>query len=227
MNASDNTEVEVVNDAQINMIKQQCRTWDILNTKILDLLTNTPREAFVPLQYRQVAYADTALPLGHHQHMFAPKEEAKILDKLQVHEKERVWELGTGSGYLTALLARLAKHVDSIDLFQDFVEVAAQKLQKHGIYNVSLEVGDGIAAFKHKLVDYDVIVLTAALKTLPKMFLSRLNQGGRLLAFVGEAHCMQAVLMTKISENNVQTEILFETVVDSLISNEPHEKFVF
>lgn len=218
-----------LSEARINMIKQQCRTWDILDPKILELLSQTPRDAFVPTAFQQLAYADTCLPIGHDQHMWVPKEEARILDKLQVHENERVWEIGTGSGYLTALLAKRAKHVDSMEIFEDFIQTAAQKLQQQHIYNVSLELGDGIAGLKNRKIDYDVIVLTGSLKALPKLFLSRLNLKGRLLAFIGTPPCIQAVLITKTSEQTVHTEILFETVVDPLITelHENNEKFVF
>jgi len=215
------------NTACINMIKQQCRTWDVLNPVILNLLQSVPREDFVPAHFRHLAFADTALSLGHNQTMLVPKEEAKILDKLNIKNSERVYEIGTGSGYFTALLAKQAKHVDSIEFFEDFVKTAAQKLHAHNIYNVECEKGDGLV-HKNKWVEYDVIVITGSLKVLPKHFLSKLNLGGRLFAFLGEAPLVKAVLFTKVSDINTTTEILFETQVNPLITTQhKNEKFVF
>jgi protein-L-isoaspartate(D-aspartate) O-methyltransferase len=213
--------------ARVNMIKQQCRTWDVLNPVILELLQSVPREDFVPPHFRHLAFADTALSLGHNQSMLTPKEEAKILDKLQIKHSERVYEIGTGSGYFTALLAKQSKHVDSIEIFEDFLTTAAQKLHAHQIHNIELEKGDGLAQ-NYKLVEYDVIVFTGSLKILPKHFLSKLNIGGRLFAFLGESPLMKAVLFTKVSESNTTSEILFETHVNPLMAtHHKNEKFVF
>lgn len=223
-----------IDTMRINMIKQQCRTWDVLNPEILDLLQALPREDFVPANFRHLAFADIPLSLGHEQYMLTPNEEAKILDKLALKLTERVWEIGTGSGYFTALMAKQTKQVDSIDIFEDFTLRARQKMHEHHLYNVELMTGDGLeyhanAAHRHSPASYDVIVLTGSVKELPNHLLTRLNIGGRLFAFMGTAPIMNAVLMTKTTGQHIQSEILFQTYVSPLVSytHSKHDKFVF
>lgn len=219
---------------RINMIKQQCRTWGVVNPVILDLLLTVPREDFVPANFRNLAFSDVGLPLGHNQYTLTPKEEAKILDKLAVNHSERVLEIGTGCGYFTALLAKQAKHVDSIDIFEDFVASASRKLQLHHISNVELTTGDGLSYESHESqhlsqIMYDVIVLTGSTLELPQKMLARLNQHGRLFALIGSAPIMDAVLVTKISAQEIKTEKLFQTYTASLISysHRKQDSFVF
>ncbi len=215
-----------IEQARTNMIKQQCRAWGVLDPNILALFKRVPREDFVPKRYQHLAFTDMAIPLGHGQSMLPPKEEARILDALKITHSERVLEIGTGSGYLTALLAHQAKHVDSVDLFEDFVELAAQKLQSHNIHNVELQTADALAGYK-KNTHYDVIVITGSLPVLPKNFLTQLNNGGRLFAFLGKAPAMQTTMVTKTGETHIKTKVLFETVVAPLINAHATNEFVF
>jgi protein-L-isoaspartate(D-aspartate) O-methyltransferase len=215
-----------ITEARTNMIKQQFRTWEVLNSDILSLFEKMPREEFVPRCYQHLAFADTPLPLEHGQAMLTPKEEARILDALQIKHHERVLEIGTGSGYFTALLAIQAKHVDSVDIFEDFIVTALQKLQAHHIHNVDLQVGDASLGYK-KNTHYDVIIITGSLSQIPKSFLSQLNKNGRLFAFVGKSPAMRATLMTKKEESHVDTQVLFETVVTPLINIHSPSEFVF
>lgn len=215
-----------IEQARTNMIKQQCRAWGVLDDDILALFERAPREDFVPKRYQHLAFADMTIPLGHGQSMLAPKEEARILDALKISPNERVLEIGTGSGYFTMLLAHLAKQVDSVDIFEDFITLAALKLQSHNIHNVDIQTADASMGYK-KNTHYDVIVITGSLSILPKNFLAQLNHQGRLFAFLGKAPAMQATLMTKLDETNTQTNILFETVVAPLINVHAPSEFVF
>jgi len=215
-----------IEQARTNMIKQQCRAWGVLDDDILALFERTPREDFVPKRYQHLAFADMAIPLGHGQSMLAPKEEARILDALKINPNERVLEIGSGSGFFTLLLAHQAKQVDSVDIFEDFITLAGQKLQSHNIYNIDLQTADALAGYK-KNTHYDVIVITGAMPVLPKHFLAQLNHHGRLFAYLGKAPAMQATLITKLDETNTQTTVLFETVVAPLINVHAPSEFVF
>jgi protein-L-isoaspartate(D-aspartate) O-methyltransferase len=215
-----------IDQARTNMIKQQCRTWGVLNADILALFEKVPREDFVPRRYKHLAFADTAIPLGHNQAMLVPKEEARILEALAIQRDERILETGTGSGYFTALLAQLGKHVDSIDIFEDFINLAAQKLQAHNIHNIELQIADASLGYK-KNTHYDVIIITAGVSQIPKHLLSQLNIGGRLFVFLGKAPVMQAMLITKQTETDLKTNILFETLVAPLINAHATDEFVF
>jgi protein-L-isoaspartate(D-aspartate) O-methyltransferase len=167
-----------------------------------------------------------SVPLGHGQSMLAPKEEARILDALKINRDERVLEIGTGSGFFTMLLALQAKYVDSVDIFEDFTVLATQKLQHHNIRNIELQTADAAVGYK-KNTHYDVIVITGALPVLPKNFLTQLNNGGRLFAFLGKAPAMQATLITKLDEAHIKTTVLFETVVAPLINHHAVSEFEF
>lgn len=212
--------------ARINMINQQCRAWGVLNQPILDLLSVVPREHFVPHTYQSLAFADTPIPLSHGQFMLVPKEEARIIDVLSLQSNERILEIGTGSGYFTALLAHCGKHVESVDIFEDFIEEASQKLAALNIHNVMLNTADAAAGYK-KNVQYDVIVITGSLPYLPKSFIHQVSVGGRLFAFIGKAPLMQAVLMTHVAHEEWRTEVLFESYVTPLINALQPSAFVF
>jgi protein-L-isoaspartate(D-aspartate) O-methyltransferase len=215
-----------IEQARTNMIMQQCRTWGVTNDKILTLLKQTPREYFVPAQFEYLAFADMAVPLAHGQQMLIPKEEAKILDVLNIQDSERVLEIGTGSGYFTALLAKQAKHVESVDIFPDFIEAANKKLSAINIHNVTFNHFDAAAGYK-KDKYFDVVVITGSLPFLPQSFLHNVNIGGRLFAFIGVAPVMEAILLTRKSENDWQKETLFETYVLPLINALQPNGFIF
>jgi protein-L-isoaspartate(D-aspartate) O-methyltransferase len=211
--------------ARFNMIEQQIRTWEVLDPKVLDLLKHVPRENFVPERYQGLAFADLEIPLGHGQVMLSPKLEARMLQALDIKKTDSVLEIGTGSGYMTALLAKLAKEVYSVELISELSAAAAQKLVAHGISNIILEVGDGAHGWKDDV--FDVIVLTGSLPILPKVFEQQLKVGGRLLAVVGEAPAMEAILVNCVSAGVYRRVSLFETSVPSLMNATQPERFAF
>ncbi|HEY7986525.1 MAG TPA: protein-L-isoaspartate O-methyltransferase [Methylophilaceae bacterium] len=211
--------------ARFNMIEQQIRTWEVLDPVILDLLSQVPREDFVPERYQGLAFADLEIPLGHAQTMLSPKLEARMMQALQVSKSETVLEIGTGSGYMTALLAKMAKEVYSIERIAELSSNAAQKLVAHSISNVVLEIGDGANRWSDG--SYDVIVLTGSVPMLPTAFENQLNPGGRLLAVVGEAPVMEAMLVTCISASVYSRISLFETCIPQLVNAVQPQQFNF
>ena len=203
--------------ARFNMVEQQIRTWEVLNERVLDILRAVPRERFVPAQYRQLAFADRQIPLPHDQIMLEPKIEARILQAVDPQPSEQVLEIGTGSGYLTACLARMAAHVTSVDIFPDFKEMAQANLAAQGISNVTLETGDAALGWDDGR-RYDVVVVTASLPEMHRGFHQSLNIGGRLFLIVGTAPVMEALLITRIAEDQWMQESLFETYAPALIN---------
>ncbi|MBA2351110.1 MAG: protein-L-isoaspartate O-methyltransferase [Burkholderiales bacterium] len=212
--------------ARFNMVEQQIRTWQVLDQQVLDLMSMLPREDFVPPALRDLAFADLQIPLGHGAAMMPPKLEARILQTLEIAAGDRVLEIGTGSGYLTALLAHLAKHVYSVEIVPELSESAGRKLAARGIDNVTLEVGDAARGWiRH--APYDVIVLTASTGILPASMQDMLAPGGRLFAIVGTAPAMVAKLLTRVTDNAFRTADLFETCVPPLKNALQPERFIF
>ncbi len=206
------------------MIEQQIRPWEVLDTEVLDLLFEVKREDFVPAEHRSLAFADLEIPLGHGEAMMQPKVEARILQELAVQPHENAYEVGTGSGYFTALLARRARHVTSAEIHADFKSTAATKLRAAG--NVTLVEGDGARA---PLVPstFDVIVLTGSTPVLPQAFLDQLAPGGRLFAVVGDAPVMKAVLVRQPVAGAFQRVELFETLLRPLANAAQPARFRF
>lgn len=211
--------------ARFNMIEQQIRPWDVLDQRTLDLVASVPREQFVPEDYRKLAFADINIPLAQGQMMMSPKVEARLLQALRLNPNDSVLEIGTGSGYLTALLAKAAKHVDSVDIFPEFIQTAAVKLKALNINNVNLQVGDAINGWNTD-VDYDVIVLTGSVPVLKSHFQDQLIEGGCLFAIIGEEPIMQAQLITRINQTKTNRELLFETVLPPLLGAVSSQRFV-
>ena len=212
--------------ARFNMIEQQIRPWNVLNLEILDLLNQVHREDFVPEQYKTSALCDFEIPLGKGELMLPPRVEARILQALNIQPHETVLEIGTGSGYLTALLAHLALRVFSVDIDQDASTDAGRKLASHDISNVTLEIGDGSNGWNSH-APYDVIAVTGSVPQLSDDFEQSLNVNGRLLAFVGDAPNMQVMLITRTSESDFKREVLFETVVPALQNAPEPTRFSF
>ncbi len=212
--------------AMTNMISQQIRTNGVHSETILDLLSEIPRAAFVPLEYQSLAYSDTELPIGHQQMMLSPMLEAKIMQNLQLTHEDTVLEIGTGSGYMTALLAKQSRFVYSVDKYSEFTRNAAKKLAQFAIDNVSLETGQAAHGWMAH-APYDVIVVTGSLPTLEQHFLQQLKIGGRLFIVVGQAPCQTALLITRVGEKQWQQTKLFETVIPLLEDYSPVERFVF
>lgn len=212
--------------ARFNMIEQQIRTWEVLDTRVLDLLKQVPREEFVPPQYAGLAFADLEIPLGHGQTMLSPKMEARIVQALQLKPSDRVLEIGTGSGYLTALLASVAQHVYSVETIEALSREAQQRLASHGIANVTLEIGNAVQGWPAH-APYDVIVYTGSLPVAPDSVQHSLAVGGRMFVVVGEAPVMQAVMLRRVSADNYTREVLFETCVPALAAAPQPERFRF
>jgi protein-L-isoaspartate(D-aspartate) O-methyltransferase len=212
--------------ARYNMIEQQIRTWEVLDQRVLDLLHVVRREDFVPPAYRELAFADMEIPLGNGEKMLQPKLEARMVQELAPLETDRILEVGTGSGYMTALLATLGAHVFSVDIVADFTRTAAERLAAHGIRNVTLDTGDAALAWD-KHAPYDAIVLTGSLPVLPERFKASLKPGGRLLAVVGEPPVMQAQLITAADAGAYNSVVLFETCIAPLRNAPRPERFVF
>ena len=211
--------------ARHNMIEQQIRPWEVLDQRILELLAQVPREDFVPPRYRKLAFADLEIPLGHGEVMMQPRLEARLLQALDVHPDDRVLEIGTGSGYVTALLAHLGRQIISVELNSDLLEQANQRLASHGITNVTLSQGDGANGWSAG-APFDAILLTGSLPELPESFLKTLTIGGRLVAVVGNAPIMEAILVTRLGEHQWSEESLFETATPPLRNVAIHQTFI-
>lgn len=206
-----------IEQARFNMIEQQIRTWEVLDQGVLDLLTQVPREEFVPPAFRKLAFADMNVPLAHGQVMMQPKLEARLVQSLDIQPQDTVLEIGTGSGYLTALLAKRARHVYSVDLYADFSAEARAKLGKHGIGNVTLETGDAAQGWAQH-GPYDAIAVTGSLPLFSEAFQRQLKTGGRLFMIVGGSPAMEALLITRLGKEQWLRESLFETDIPALIN---------
>lgn len=215
-----------IEQARFNMVEQQIRPWEVLDPKVLDLLFKVKREDFVPPVYQSLAFVDMEIPLGHGERMWAPRLEARALQALQVQRHERVLEVGTGSGYLTALLAAQGGVVVTVELHADLKTEAERKFQAHGLANIQTRQGDAARDWETD-GQFDVIVLTGSTPVLPETWPKRLNPGGRLLAIVGEAPAMSAELVTCVSSGAYRTDRLFETVVKPLVNALEPERFTF
>lgn len=212
--------------ARFNMVEQQIRPWDVLDTKVLDLLHRVKREEFVPPGHQALAFADLEIPIGLGEVMLPPKIEARILQEVALTPQDRILEVGTGSGYMTALLASQGAHVYSVDIVDAFVHIAGERLAQHGIQNVTLEQGDAARGWE-KHAPYDVIVLTGSVPLLAESFQQSLAVGGRLFAVVGEAPVMEARLISCVSTGAWQTASLFETCIPPLRHAPQRPRFSF
>jgi protein-L-isoaspartate(D-aspartate) O-methyltransferase len=212
--------------ARSNMVEQQIRTWEVLDQAVLDLLYAVPREDFVPPPYRTLAFADMEIPIGEGEKMMAPKLEARIVQAVAPRKSERVLEVGTGSGYLTALLAHRAAHVHSVEIRPALAAFGRANLERHGADNVTLETGDAARGWPTH-APYDVIVLTGSTPVLPKALLEQLSPGGRLFAVVGEAPVMAARLVTCSAPGALRSVELFDTLLAPLANAEQPPRFIF
>ncbi len=211
--------------ARFNMIEQQIRPWGVLDMRVLDLLPKVKREQFVPSGTEALTFMELEIPLGYGVSMWQPKMEARVLQELHVKPGDSVLEVGTGSGYLTALLSHLAAQVTSVEIVPELSASAASKLAAHHLDNVSLAVGDAANGWGSE--QYDVIVLTGSIPLEPQALLRNLRTGGRLFAVVGEAPAMQARLITRTGADTFERKNLFETCTAPLQHAPQPERFVF
>ena len=216
--------------ARFNMIEQQIRPWEVLDPLVLELLSVVKREDFVPEAHKALAFADLEIPLadtpGVGQTMLVPRMEARMLQELGVKTKDSVLEIGTGSGYMAALIAAKAEFVYSVEIDPALAGMARENLQRVDVANVSVELGDGAQGWAQQ-APYDAIVLSGSTPVLSEALLRQLKIGGRLVAVVGEAPAMQLQLVTRTEENAFNTINVLETVVAPLLNAPQRNKFVF
>jgi len=215
--------------ARTNMVEQQIRTWEVLDQDVLDLLYAVPREEFMPPACRNLAFTDMEIPIGEGERMWPPKMEARVLQELTVKRTDRVLEVGTGSGYLTALLAHRAAQVYSVEIRPALAASGSANIARHGLDNVTLEVGDGARGYA-KWGPYDVVVLTGSVPLLPRAVLELLAPGGRAFAVVGDAPVMTAKIITCTTPGahaTFRTVDLFETLLAPLANCERPSRFTF
>lgn len=212
--------------ARFNMIEQQIRTWEVLDPTVLQLLNDIPREQFVPAAYQGLAFADLEIPIGHGQLMLSPKLEGRLLQALSIKNSDHVLHIGTGTGYLTALLAKLAKHVVSVEIEPELSALAAQHLKAQQIQNITLEVGDAAHGWSQQ-APYDVILFGASSPVEPANVRQQLAIGGRMLIVLGSAPVMRATLIQRISEHGFREDVLFETCIAPLTNATQAQPFQF
>ena len=224
--------------ARFNMIEQQIRPWEVLDSQVLSLLAVIRREDFVPPACKAMAFVDMEIPLppqhNASQCMLAPKVEARILQDLAVQKHEKVLEIGTGSGYMAALLAHRAQQVITLEIEPSLAESAGKNLQRAGIYNAEVRLGDGAASQAEAASDngtlqgpFDVIVLSGSVATVPASLLALLKVGGRLSAIVGFDPVMRATLVTRVGKDAWRTVEAWDTVAPRLLNFPEPSKFTF
>ena len=206
--------------ARFNMVEQQVRPWDVLDTRVLDVINTIPREIFAPDEYKNLAYADTRIPLGNFNDtlccMANPIIDGRILQEMNILGEDLILEIGTGSGYLTACLAKLGRHVDTVDINEEFIDKAEKNLQTLNIDNVNLTTGDACKTWNQKR-NYDVIVISCAMTSIPDSYKQLLKPNGRMFIVTGKAPAMTAFRVTRTDEKHWNTEELFETSIDPMI----------
>lgn len=215
-----------IEQARFNMIEQQIRPWEVLDQQVLDLLFVVKREDFAPAAYRNLAFADMEIPIGSGQIMLAPKIEAKMMQELGIKKTDKVLEIGTGSGYMAALLAARAEHVTSVEIRPEIAAFAKENLERAGVSNVTVEVGNGVDGWSAR-GPYDAIVVSGSVPTVSPSLLKQLRVGGRMTVIVGEAPVMEAQLITCTAEGTYNTVNLFETVIPALDGVGAKDNFTF
>jgi protein-L-isoaspartate(D-aspartate) O-methyltransferase len=202
--------------ARSQMLAQQLRTCEVTDQRVLDVLATTPRESFVPQGFAELAFADTSIPIGHDQHMLTPQLEGQILQTLQIRSIDEILEIGTGTGYLTACLARLGAQVKSVDIFPEFVSAAERRFSEQRLTGITLESAD---ATTHEWENaFDVVIISAALPQLTSRYTDLLKPGGRMFVFIGVDPVIKACLVTRSTDDSLETETLFETSVAPMIN---------
>ena len=213
-------------EARFNMVEQQVRPAEVLDARVLELLENTHREDFVPVRYRKMAFTDMAIPLDHGESMMKPVVEGRMLQALALKPDETVLEIGTGSGFVTACLAQMAKSVLSVDIHEGFSTGAAARLKEQEIHNVAFETGDALAGWQPEQA-HDAVVVTGSVAEIPEQFRGWVNPGGRLFVVSGDSPAMEAKILTKLNATDWREESLFETDLDRLNNAEKAAEFEF
>jgi protein-L-isoaspartate(D-aspartate) O-methyltransferase len=211
--------------AREQMVEQQVRTWEVLDERVLQTMLQVHREQFAPVRYRDVAFADSAIPLAHGQTMLPAKVHGRILQALAVSDTDLVLEVGAGSGYLSACLGKLAARVRSLEIFPELAEQARANLLAARVNNVAVEVADALQLNEQS--SYDVIAVTGSLPMYEERFQQALRIGGRLFVVVGQPPIMEAWQVVRVGEREWQRQGLFETVIEPLINAPRPSGFVF
>jgi protein-L-isoaspartate(D-aspartate) O-methyltransferase len=206
-----------IEQARSNMIEQQLRCWEVLDEKVLEVLASVPREYFVPQRYQNLAFADLEIPLGHAQVMMTPKVEGRMLQALDIRPSDRCLEVGTGSGFIAACMARLGNTVESVDIYEEFTQSAQVRLAAFGVRNITLDAGDAADGWRSE-ERFDAIAVTGSLPEYRTCFEQQLAIGGRLFAIVGERPVMSAMLVTRAGEREFSRVKLFETDLPPLLN---------
>jgi len=212
--------------ARLNMVENQVRPWEVLDGRVLEIISRIHREDFVASAHRQLAFADLCLPLGHGEVMMKPVVEGRVLQALALLPTDRVLEIGTGSGFLTACLAGLSAHVTSVDIHADFTAAAAPRLRAAAVTNVDLITGEAVQAWQPSGL-FDALVVTGAVSAIPPRWLTWLKPDARALIVCGQSPAQQATLLTHEGNGRYREEILFETDLPYLTHAEPPQRFVF
>lgn len=212
--------------ARFNMVEQQIRPWEVLDGRVLSLLESIHREDFVPVKYRKLAFADMPIPLVEEQVMMRPNIEGRLLQALSLGEDDTVLEIGTGSGFMTACLASLAKHVVSVEIFEELHETAKSRLKEKNIKNTEMFLGDVMQGWQPEQA-HDVVVVTGSVPVVPEQFLGWVNPGGRMFVITGQSPAMEARLLTRLDVSQWREESLFETDLPRLVNAEEPEEFIF
>ncbi|MEK8052169.1 protein-L-isoaspartate O-methyltransferase [Ideonella sp. DXS22W] len=215
-----------VEQARFNMIEQQIRPWDVLDSAVLSLLAVVRREDFVPAEHRALAFSDIEVPLPEGERMLCPRVEARLLQEAQVQRHEKVLEIGAGSGFMAALLAHRAQSVVTMEDKPALARFARENLQRAGIVNATVREGNGAAGLAAE-GPFDVMVLSGSVAQMPKALLQQLKPGGRLIAVVGNEPVMRAVRVTRLSDAASQTKELFDTVQPRLRGFDEPSRFSF
>lgn len=212
--------------ARFNMIEQQIRPWNVLDETVLATFGFVPREDFVPTKHRKLAFADIEIPLGHGEYMMYPRVEARMLQTLGITPDDNCLEIGTGSGFVTACMAHLSKHVDSVDIHEDFTRQAEERLLSTELKNYTLHTGDALRDWTSGQL-YNVIAVTGSLPAYQARFEEQLAPGGRLFMVVGRGPSMQAMLVTRQEDDEYTRTVLFETSLKPLVGADSGNTFVF
>jgi protein-L-isoaspartate(D-aspartate) O-methyltransferase len=215
-----------VEQARFNMIEQQIRPWDVLDSSVLSLLSSVRREDFIPAEHKAQAFMDLEIPLSKGRFLLAPRVEARMVQDLDLSKHDTVLHIGAANGYVTALLAHKARRVIALESDADLVKLAQANLRQAAVTNAEVVSADGVAGYPSQ-APYDAILLTGSVAKVPQALLDQLKVGGRLLAVVGQEPVMQATLYTRVSETQFSSQELFDTVIARLSGFAEPSRFTF